>query len=61
MSEKLFPLSEGLSQSRPRVSGDPYAVYSRWAAEHGSRLCGRFATLAGTTRVAAGTTQVCAR
>jgi hypothetical protein len=51
MSKKLFSLSECLSRGRPRESGDPYAVPSRWTAEYGSRLGGRFATLAGTTQM----------
>jgi hypothetical protein len=51
VTKQLFPLSERLSQSRPRASGDPYAVSSRSAAAYGSRLCGRFAALAGTTPV----------
>src|ERR1019366_6912971 len=45
------PLSEFLFHGRPRESGDPYAVPSPSAAAYGSRLCGRFATLAGTTKM----------
>ena len=41
MSKRRTPLSERLSASRPRESGDPYAASSRSAATSGARLCGR--------------------
>jgi sulfur-oxidizing protein SoxA len=38
-----------LTARRPCESKDPYPVSSRGATEYGSRLCGRFTALAGTT------------